>query len=249
MNPWQKRVKIVSLVMSLIKYSLLASVGSIFIKNKRAYANHIIHSWSRNMLQILKVRYKVFNHMIFEFDPSRPYIIMSNHASHFDIPLIYATFPHEMIGMIAKQELFRIPFFGWSMRLGGCVSIDRENRYRAIKDLEAAEKNMREGVRFWVAPEGTRSRTGKMGAFKKGGFKIALDVKAIILPVTIIGSGKILPPKTFDISVGEKVEMHVGKPIDTRNYQSKDLPKLMADTASEIAAKLAKKPDLRLLPG
>jgi 1-acyl-sn-glycerol-3-phosphate acyltransferase len=73
-----------------------------------------------------------------------------------------------------------------------------------------------------------------MGVFKKGGFKLALNTGAIIVPVAIIGSNKILPPETFDFSVGETIEMHICKPIDTTNYQLKDLPKLMADTAREI---------------
>ena len=235
---WQKRVKICKLVIALIQYSLLVAIGSVFIKNKRTYASRMIHFWARRMLNILEVQYKIINPVGFEFSPNRPYIIMSNHLSHFDIPLIYVTFPREIIGMIAKKELFRMPFFGQSMRLGGSVSIDRENRYQAIKDLDFAKKNMLEGVRLWIAPEGTRSRTGKMGEFKKGGFKIALDTKAIIMPITIIGSGRILPPKTFDVNVGEKVEIYIGKPIDTAHYERKDLQKLMVDTASEIAANL-----------
>lgn len=234
---WQKKIKILELDWTLAKYSLLVAIGSMFVRNKRLFAVRLIHSWARTMLRVLKVKYKIFNPYAFEFRPSRPYVIMSNHASHFDIPLIYATFPGETIGMIAKKELFKIPLFGRCMRLGGGVSIDRENRYRALKDLQAAEKMMLDGVRFWIAPEGTRSRTSKMGKFKKGGFKIAQDVKAIIVPVTIIGSGRVLPAKTFDVSVGEKVEIHIGKPIDTANYKRQDLRKLMADTEDEIASR------------
>ena len=237
-NFFQKMGIIFRIVMISVKDSSLVVFGSVFAKNKRYYADRIIHSWARHILRILEVEYKILDPHGFEFNPDRPYIIMSNHASHFDIPLIYAAFPRNTIGMISKKELFRIPIFGRGMKLGGCISIDRENRYRAMKDLEAAEKRMLDGVRFWIAPEGGRSRTGKIGDFKKGGFKIALDVKAIIVPVTIIGSGKILPAKTFDFSTKERVEIHIGKPIDTIHYQRKDLQKLMADTASEIALKL-----------
>ncbi len=238
LHSWRKRVKIVELVLILIKCSLLTAIGPMFVKHKRAYTSRIIHAWARSMLHALKVHYKIFNPLAFEFQPDRPYIIMSNHASHFDIPLIYVAFPREIIGMIAKKELFDIPFFGRGMRFSGCVSIDRENKYRAIKDLEAAEKNLLTGVRFWIAPEGTRSHTGKLGEFKRGGFKIALDVKAIIVPVTIVGSGKVLPTKTFDVSVDEKVDIYIGKPIDTADYQRQDLDKLIKDTANEIASKL-----------
>ncbi len=224
-----------------VKDTLHEVFGSMLVKNKRAYASRIVHSWARSILRILEVDYKVFNHHAVEFNLDRPYIIMSNHSSHFDIPLLYVTFPRDIIAMIAKKELFRIPFFGWGMKISGCVSIDREDKYQAIKDLKVAEKNMLEGVRIWVAPEGTRTLTGKMGKFKKGGFKIALNVKAIIVPLTIIGSGKILPPKTFDFSVGEKVKIYIGKPIDTLHYQLKDLPKLMADVADAIAVNLEEK--------
>ena len=93
-------------------------------------------------------------------------------------------------------------------------------------------------VRLWVAPEGTRSRTGKIGVFKRGGFKIARDTKAIIVPVTIIGSDKVLPAGTFDFSVNEKVTVYIGRPIDTNDYQVDDLRKLMADTKKEIEANL-----------
>lgn len=227
-----------------VKDTLHEVFGSIFVKNvkdKRAYASRIVHSWAQSILRILQVEYKVINPYDFTFNLDRPYIIMSNHSSHFDIPLLYATFPNDIIAMIAKKELFRIPFFGRGMKISGCVSIDREDKYQAIKDLKTAEKNMIEGVRIWIAPEGTRSRTGVMGNFKKGGFKIALNAKAIIVPLTIIGSGKILPPDTLDFSVGEKVEIYIGKPIDTAHYQLKDLPKLMADVASAIASKLGEK--------
>ncbi len=217
--------------------------GSCFIKgsqNKRVYASRIVHSWAANVLRILKVEYKIFNPYAVTFNANRPYIIMSNHLSHFDIPLLYVTFPKDIIAMIAKKELFRIPIWGWGMKISGCVSIDREDKYQAVKDLRAAEKNMLEGVRIWVAPEGTRSRTGKMGNFKRGGFKIALNVKAIIVPLTIIGSNKILPPDTLDFSTGEQVEMHIGKPIDTADYELNTLSQLMTNVASEIGAKLEK---------
>jgi 1-acyl-sn-glycerol-3-phosphate acyltransferase len=237
-NNLLKKLKIIEIDLCLAKYSLIVAFGSMFVRNKRAFAVRLIHEWARKMLDILKVDYKIFDPYGFEFSPGRPYIVMSNHASHFDIPLIYNTFPNETIGMIAKKELVNIPLFGRCIRLGGGISIDRENRFQAIKDLETAEKMMREGVRFWVAPEGTRTRTGRIGPFKKGGFKLALNAKATIVPVTIIGSGKVLPANTLDISMGEKVEVYIGRPIDTTNYKPEELRKLMADVEAEISHKL-----------
>lgn len=220
-----------------IKESSLVTLGFIFFRKKWNYrdSDRCIHAWAKKILQILRVKYQVFNPDGFEFALKRPYIIMSNHASHLDIPLIYAAFPRDTIRMIAKKELFRIPIFGWGMKAAGCVTIDRKNIRQAMKDLTVAKKLMLNGVRIWIAPEGTRSLTGKLGIFKKGGFKIALDTEAIIVPVAIIGSNNILPAKTLNFSMEEKVEIHIGKPIDTTDYEPKDLKKLMIDVATAIS--------------
>lgn len=229
MNKLQK----IGVVFKIVIVSIKGALRVIF-KRQRAYADLVIHTWAREVLHIMRVRYEIFNSNAFEFLPGRPYIIVSNHASHFDIPLIYEAFPEASIRMIAKKELFYLPIFGWGMKAGGCITIDRKNKRQALKDLAAAREAMLSGIRVWIAPEGTRSLTGELGAFKKGGFKIAADTEAVIVPVTIVGSNRILPAKTLDLSFNEKVEIYIGKPIDAANYPRKDLTKLMDDTFKEI---------------
>jgi 1-acyl-sn-glycerol-3-phosphate acyltransferase len=230
----QKLIIQFRIIMTTLEAASLMTLGLIFHRGDRGYINKKVDIWNQKMLQIVRAKYKIFNPYGFKFQADRSYVVMSNHMSLYDIPLIFATFPGDSVRMIAKKELFRIPIFGWGIRAGECVSIDRKNHRQAIKDLALAKQKILSGIKMWIAPEGTRSRTGKMGVFKKGGFKIALDAKAIIVPVAIVGSDKILPPGTFDFSVDESVEMHIGKPIDTMNYTRKDLPKLMDDVASEI---------------
>lgn len=231
----KKRIVMLRIIWATIIGALKVTLSALFYrKNRRYYMNKQVHAWNQKMLQIVAVKFKVFNPHHFTFQPGRSYIIMSNHLSHYDIPLIFATFPGESVRMIAKKELFRIPVFGWGIWVGECVSIDRKNHRQAAKDLERAKQKIKSGIRMWIAPEGTRSRSGELGPFKKGGFKLALDTQAIIVPVTIIGSNKILPPGTFDFSVGESIEMHVGEPIDTTKYQLKDLLKLMDKVRAEI---------------
>lgn len=225
-------------LVSIYKSLLVLFWGALFFKNKELVISAIIHDWAIKVLAIAKVNYQIFTMPGFEFKPGRPYIIMSNHASHFDIPLIYTAFFHERVGMVAKKELFRIPIFGWGMKLGGCISIDRENKQKALHELKIAKNMMQNGVRVWIAPEGTRSITGELGPFKKGGFKIALDSKAIIIPVTIVGSNQILPAKTFEFSLQEKVKIYIQQPIDTEAYQGSDLKKLMLDTTNLIKTNL-----------
>ncbi len=209
-----------------------------FLPGGRNMASKVIHGWARKILKILQVRYTIFNPYQLEFSKERPYILMSNHCSHIDIPLIYETFPHDLVAMIAKKELFRIPLFGRGMRIGGGVSIDRENMRQAVKDLGVARKNMLAGVRLWVAPEGTRSSTGEMGKFKKGGFKVAKAANAIIVPITIVGSGGVLPAKTLEIHLKQTVAIYIGKHIDTANYPEGDCQRLMDEVKQEITKHL-----------
>ncbi|CAL7962972.1 1-acyl-sn-glycerol-3-phosphate acyltransferase [Gammaproteobacteria bacterium] len=229
-----KLIVMVRIIITTLVAASLMTLGLIFSKHNRGYVNKKVHIWNQKMLQIVRAKCKIFNPYGFEFKTDRPYVIMSNHLSLYDIPLIFAIFPGATVRMIAKKELYRIPIFGWGIKAGECVSIDRRNSRQAVKDLAVAKKKMLGGIKLWIAPEGTRSRTGKMGTFKRGGFKLALEAQAIIVPVAIIGSNKILPPETFDFSLDETVEMHICKPIDTMAYGLKDLPRLMEDTAVEI---------------
>jgi 1-acyl-sn-glycerol-3-phosphate acyltransferase len=229
-----KLIVMARIIMATLLAASLITLGLIFRRHNRSYVNKKVHIWNQKMLQIVRAEYKIFNPYGVEFESDRPYVIMSNHLSLYDIPLIFATFPGASVRMIAKKELYRIPVFGWGIKAGECISIDRKNPRQALRDLASAKQKMLSGIKIWIAPEGGRSRTGKMSVFKKGGFKLALDTKAIIIPVAIVGSNKILPPDTFDFSLNEIVKMHICKPIDTTAYSLKDLPRLMKYTAAEI---------------
>jgi 1-acyl-sn-glycerol-3-phosphate acyltransferase len=141
--------------------------------------------------------------------------------------------------MLTKQELFRVPIWGRGLAAGEFVSIDRSDHEQALKDLDAAREKMASGISLWIAPEGTRSRDGTLGEFKKGGVMLAIRTGATIIPVGIRGSRDILPPKTFfNVRLGCKPEVHVGEPIDARDYsvESRDLLlALVRDRISTLA--------------
>ncbi len=96
------------------------------------------------------------------------YLVMSNHQSLYDIPVMFYVLGGNL-RMVAKAELFRVPIWGRAMREAGFIAIDRSNRERAKESLESAKKSLAAGVHIWIAPEGTRSRTGELLPFKKGG--------------------------------------------------------------------------------
>ncbi len=189
--------------------------------------------WSRRLLQYLKLSYSAHKPHQVRFEAGKPYIIMSNHSSLCDIPLILATLPGS-IRMLTKKELFDVPIWGRGMREAEFISIDRDNRRQALRDLQAAQAKMASGIILWVAPEGTRSRTGELGPFKKGGFMLALKTGATIVPVGIRGAHEVLPPKTLNFELGRHAEVRIGKPVDAAKYNSQSRDRLMKEIEEQI---------------
>lgn len=218
------KIKIFFIVLESIIYTLFVSSWIMLVlfcrMGKRAFVDRRSYEWSRTLLKIVKAHYHVFNPHHVTLDKHQKYIIMSNHNSLYDIPLIFMTFPHHSIRMIAKKELFRVPIWGWAMRMAEYLPIDRDNRRQAVKDLELIRTKIEDGIIPWIAPEGTRSRDGKLHRFKKGGFVLAKQVGAMIIPVGIRGSDSILPPKTWQVKLNQKVDIHIEQPIDASKSET-----------------------------
>lgn len=166
-------------------------------------------------------------------DPGRSYLFMSNHESLMDIPLIFATAPRPP-RMVTKAELFKVPIWGTALKLGGFISVDRKNRSQAIKSLMRAKELMDSGINVWIAPEGTRSRDGSLQPFKKGGFMLALDTGATIVPVGISGARGIIRPKRFRMYLDQRVKMRYGQPIEAAAYGAERRDELMATVRQAI---------------
>jgi 1-acyl-sn-glycerol-3-phosphate acyltransferase len=199
---------------------------NLFKYNTRQLTDKQADNWSARMLAAVQATATLKGDLP-NFQDGRPYIIISNHTSHYDIPAVFATIPAS-VRMVGKKELFNIPFFGWSMRRHEFVCIDRRNREQAVKDLSKARDLMQSGVVIWIAAEGTRSRTGQLQAFKKGVFMLAIDAQAVIVPMMIEGANRILPPDTLKFSTGEQVTVHVGPCVDTAGFTAENRDVLMA---------------------
>jgi 1-acyl-sn-glycerol-3-phosphate acyltransferase len=149
--------------------------------------------------------------------PPRPYLVMSNHQSLYDIPVLFHVIGPNL-RMVAKKELFRVPVFGKAIALGGFISIDRADRSAAIASLDAAKSLLGRGTHVWMAPEGTRSRDGRLLPFKKGGFHLALRAGLPILPVTLDGTRHVLPARAVRSRTGAHVRITIHPPIDPAPY-------------------------------
>lgn len=175
--------------------------------------------WSRRLLEQAEVKLEArgLDGLAASLRPGESFIVMSNHRSLYDVPALFQAFPYTL-RMVTKAELFRIPIWGPAMRAAGFIEIDRKDRARAIASLKAAKETLARGVHVWIAPEGTRSRDGSLGAFKKGGFVLALETGCRVLPVGVVGTGTILPPRSLRVQPGARVEVRFGAPIDPAAY-------------------------------
>jgi 1-acyl-sn-glycerol-3-phosphate acyltransferase len=158
----------------------------------------------------------------------RAYVYMSNHQSHLDIPVLYATLPSPTIRMLGKTELFQIPLWGRGLRAAEFIEVDRSNPIAARKSIDYAAQLVNDGVSIYLAPEGTRSRDGRIGTLKKGGFHLALGTGAPIVPVAVKGTIDILPRGAKDMRKGQTVEVTIGAPIQV---EGRDLEGLMTEVS------------------
>lgn len=216
-----------------LRYSLAVICRAYTGQLTRASVDSIILRWSQRLLRITKTQYTVHNPHDFSLTPGQRVIFMSNHASHYDIPLLIVSLPGSL-RMVAKQELFRIPFFGQAMHKAEFIPLNREDKEEAKRNLELAQEKMASGIGIWIAPEGTRSRTGALGPFKKGGFMMAFQTDAVIVPVTIKGSAAILSPTDKRIHQYQHVDVYIGKPLCVKSYGIRQRQQLMDDVADQI---------------
>ena len=224
---------IVVAITTTIGGSVVVLVG-MFRKYSPFLLKYIIKPWAR--LQLLITGTKVVVQGLEHIDPKQSYIIVSNHQSHMDIPVLIVILPLRFT-IIAKKELFRIPIFAQAMRGFGILEIDRSNRARAIATLKrAAEIARTENVSILAFPEGTRTEDGSLRPFKKGPFLLALDSGLPILPITIDGTFPILPKNSMIISRGHTVKVTIHPPIDTHQYTHETRDLLIEETYQRIAS-------------
>lgn len=155
-----------------------------------------------------------------DLDPGQPAVFMSNHQSVIDIAALVTTIPFTF-RFVAKRELTRIPLFGWALALGGHIIIDRGDRPKALRSLDKAAEQIARGTHVIMYPEGTRSPTGQLQAFKKGGFHLAIAAQVPIIPVTVSGTQRITPKRSLRIESGP-VKIRYGKPIPTHGLTVED---------------------------
>lgn len=167
--------------------------------------------WSRILLRASGTRVELLGADI--IDPNRAQLLVANHVSWFDILALASSLPGSF-RFVAKKELLKVPLFGPAWHAAGHIPIDRHDRASALESLEVARRRLEEDrptVIFF--PEGTRSPTGELRAFKKGAFVLAIQTGVEVVPAAIVGSRDVMAKGSFMIHTGRTIQIRLGTPI------------------------------------
>jgi 1-acyl-sn-glycerol-3-phosphate acyltransferase len=161
-----------------------------------------------------------------QIDMDRPHIYMSNHLSLLDGPILFLVIPR-FVRVILKRSVFRFPIIGQAMRVVDFIPVDRRGRESGKISIQKAGAMIREKqVPFLIFPEGTRSRSGELQRFRRGGFFLALESGAPIVPVAIQGTFELLPPESFFVRKGS-VRVTFFTPVPVSGCSREDIPRLV----------------------
>jgi 1-acyl-sn-glycerol-3-phosphate acyltransferase len=169
------------------------------------------------------------------------YVVISSHTSHLDGPAVALVLPHPVYFVI-KRELTRIPLWGYAALKIGFIAVDRSDSERARREMARAVDSITAGRRVMVFAEGTRSADGRLQAFKKGGFHLAVDAQVPILPVAVNGSHRLLPKGAPAARPG-RIEVAIGEPIPTAGLTKDDVGALLEKTREAVLGLRRRDPD------
>jgi len=220
--------RIVIIVAANVCLSITALLSLLVEKEGRTYF-WAGSTWSKLTLKIcgIDVRVKGMENI----DLNGSYIFVTNHASMFDIPAIMSVLPR--VRIMFKKELSYVPIWGWALKWGHHIMVDRAKGSEAMKSIDRAAKAIKSGGSVILFAEGTRTRDGKLLPFKRGAFTLAAKSGVPIVPIAINGSFKILPKSSLDIRPSP-IELLMEKPIDTSNVTNREEEIALMNRVREI---------------
>lgn len=190
--------------------------------------------WARALIFIALIKVDVVGKN--NFDPKKSYVFVSNHQSMLDIFLIYGWL-NSKFKWIMKKELRKMPFVGKACDMMGHIFIDRSSAIKAKQSIQKAKDQLVDGTSIVVFPEGTRTKTGAIGVFKKGAFSIARDTHIPIIPMTIIGAYECQSSKEFCIKPG-KITLVIHPEVNTEEMTNESFIQMVKDVREQINSAL-----------
>lgn len=178
-------------------------------RKKIDYFHNTAKAWGKSILRIAGVKTEIIG--LEHINPMNNYVFVSNHSSLFDIPVLQSTLPCNF-RIVYKKELEKIPFFGYVLVKSPYIGIVREDSKDAMKGMKQAIEDFQKGASVLLFPEGTRSKDGILQEFKRGAFMLASKSQKPIVPITLIGTNKIMPKGKLSFD-GGLVKVIIHEPI------------------------------------
>ncbi len=235
---WLWRLRALLITDPLIAVAIAAAgtislIMSLFDSTGRTQ-HAVARAWGWTLLKVPGVKVRVEG--LEKITPDASYVVVSNHLSYMDIPVLFACLPLQF-RFLAKKSLFKVPFIGFHLKRAGHVAVDREDARASLKTLAESARFIRElGVSLLIFPEGGRSPDA-MRDFKEGAAYIAIKAGVPAVPVALIGTRQILPMDSLLVR-GGPVTLRVGDPIPTDGLRAHDhaaLTQQLQERVTELA--------------
>ena len=185
--------------------------------------------WSRSVLWFLLVPIKVTGRE--HVNPKQSYVFVANHQSFLDVFAVYGWLPNNFKWLM-KKEIRKVPFVGTACKVAGHIFVDRSNPRAALQSMEHIKGELVDGISTVIFPEGTRTKTGEMGRFKQGAFKIAMDLNLPVVPLSLKGFHHAMPARQLFVNPKASTTLHIGEPIDLSQFA--DINEAMAYVREKV---------------
>lgn len=217
--------------LSVLVMGSISLIASLFDGTGRLQ-HRVAAAWGRMVLAICMVKVKVIGAE--KLDPGLNYVFCSNHFSLIDTPLMFGAMPREF-RILARDNLWKIPFLGWHLRRAGHLPVQRENPREAVRNIALAAEKIQSGFSILLFPEGGRTREDHMRPFKTGVAHIAIKAGVPVVPMAIVGTREILPPASSHLHPGT-AKLIVGDPIPTGGLKNRDAVEFTRRVQAAVAA-------------
>ncbi len=233
--PWHERLisngyRLPAFFIATAFFASLAVLASLFEK-RGTWQHRIAQTWARVGVFISGARVTVLGreHVI-----GRPAVYICNHLSYMDTPVIFSSLPFQF-RIVARHDLWKIPFIGWWLGRSGQVPVDVSNPRASISSLIGAVRTLKAGMPLFIFPEGGRTPDGKLAKFMNGPAFMAIHAQLPVIPMALIGTHELLPIHTHTIH-NVPVTLAIGEPIETLGMKTKQVNELTTRLEERVAA-------------
>jgi 1-acyl-sn-glycerol-3-phosphate acyltransferase len=227
----------IAFALTILLWLPLTALVRLLDRDPAHYATGRFFRWLAKPIALLGPSWRVRLDGVRITNPRRPYVVVANHQSVLDIPML-ALAPFEY-KWVAKAALFRVPVLGWMMRLAGDIPLDRSSTRSGVIALQRARTLLEQKCSVFFFPEGTRSEDRRVYDFSDGAFLLAVKQQVPILPMAIEGASDCLPKHSWIFGDPHEIKIHILPPVETAGLTKADVPGLSSRIRQDIIKQIA----------